>query len=221
MLPPLCLRYTFSDLLSREILKLRESIQDQSSDELTVNFYECETTIISFVCFLQDFLADVREKSIYIGEVAMHQVLYSVSCIGPHIAISLLQAARQWNLDLAQDIHSLLDEAKAPDPDVCAQDLIDFSPVYRCLHIHTVLVRPFMVYPCCVMLLTTCRGRESSSLRTIAVADAVKYGWPSSLVVYGYAGALSVGVICYVILSADTQKGEISDFKCYFYGIMG
>ena len=37
MLPPLCLRYTFSDLLSREILKLRESIQDQSSDELTVN----------------------------------------------------------------------------------------------------------------------------------------------------------------------------------------
>ena len=74
MLPPLCLRYTFSDLLSGEIVKLRKSIQDQSSDELTVNFYECETTIISFVFSLQDFLADVREKSIYIGEVAMHQV---------------------------------------------------------------------------------------------------------------------------------------------------
>jgi hypothetical protein len=48
--------YTFSDLLSREIPKLRRSIQDQSNAELT------------------DFLADVREKSIFIGEVAMHQV---------------------------------------------------------------------------------------------------------------------------------------------------
>lgn len=31
------LRYTFSDLLSKEIPKLRNSIQDQSSDELTVS----------------------------------------------------------------------------------------------------------------------------------------------------------------------------------------
>lgn len=32
------LRYTFSDLLNKEIPKLRSSIQDQSSDELTVSF---------------------------------------------------------------------------------------------------------------------------------------------------------------------------------------
>ena len=125
-------------------------------------------------------------------------------------AIVFLQAARQWNLDLAQDIHSLLDEAKAPDPDVCAQDLIDFSPVYRCLHIHTVLVRPFVLYPCCVMSLTICRGRGSSSLITIAVGDAVKYGWPSSLVVYGYASALCVGVICYMAFCLLTPRREKS-----------
>jgi hypothetical protein len=47
---------------------------------------------------------------------------------------------RQWNLELAPDICCLLDDTQAPDPEVCAQDLIDFSPVYRCLHIHTVLV---------------------------------------------------------------------------------
>jgi hypothetical protein len=139
--------YTFSDLLSKEILELRKSIQDQSSDELT------------------DFLADVREKSIYIGEVAMHQ------------------AARQWNLDLAQDIHSLLDETKAPDPDVCAQDLIDFSPVYRCLHIHTVLGKR-------EQFIENYRSGRRSQVRL-----AIK---PRSI-----------------------WKGEINDFKCYFYGIVG
>jgi len=48
--------YIFSELLSQEIPKLRKSIEDQSKAELT------------------DFLASVREKSEFIGEVAMHQV---------------------------------------------------------------------------------------------------------------------------------------------------
>lgn len=139
--------YTFSDLLNKEIPKLRNSIQDQSSDELT------------------DFLANVREKSIFIGEVAMHQ------------------AARQWNLELPRDIDSLLDESQAPDPDVCAQDLIDFSPVYRCLHIHTVLGKR-------EQFIENYRSGRRSQVRL-----AIK---PRSV-----------------------WKGEINDFKCYFYGIMG
>ena len=70
---PLFARYTFSDLLSREIPKLRRSIQDQSNAELTVSVsYYCGCMTLS--AYLQDFLADVREKSIFIGEVAMHQV---------------------------------------------------------------------------------------------------------------------------------------------------
>ena len=47
---------------------------------------------------------------------------------------------RHSNLELAQDVKELLDSSNKPDPEVCAQDLIDFSPVYRCLHIHSVLV---------------------------------------------------------------------------------
>ncbi len=50
------------------------------------------------------------------------------------------QAQRHSNLELDQDVVELLDPTKKPDPEVCAQDLIDFSPVYRCLHIHSVLV---------------------------------------------------------------------------------
>ena len=81
----------------------------------------------------------MREKSIFIGEVAMHQVIHNNIII--IILLSLFQAARQWNLELADDIQSLLNNSQTPDPDIiCAQDLIDFSPVYRCLHIHTVLV---------------------------------------------------------------------------------
>ena len=53
----------------------------------------------------------------------------------------LSQAQRHSNLELAQDVNKLLDPTNKPDPEVCAQDLIDFSPVYRCLHIHSVLVR--------------------------------------------------------------------------------
>lgn len=71
------LRYTFSDLLNKEIPKLRNSIQDQSSDELTVSSVGLYNEKDSSRCvhiILQDFLANVREKSIFIGEVAMHQV---------------------------------------------------------------------------------------------------------------------------------------------------
>ncbi len=51
-----------------------------------------------------------------------------------------VQAQRHSNLELDQDVVKLLDPEKKPDPEGCAQDLIDFSPVYRCLHIHSVLV---------------------------------------------------------------------------------
>ncbi|XP_064382497.1 exocyst complex component 6B-like isoform X2 [Halichondria panicea] len=95
--------YIFSELLSTEIPKIRESIQGQSRAELT------------------DFLANVREKSVVVGEVAMHQT------------------QRHSNLELAQDVLQFLDPSSEPDPEVCAQDLIDFSPIYRCLHIHSVL----------------------------------------------------------------------------------
>jgi len=57
-----------------------------------------------------------------------------------NLPFPFFQAQRHSNLELAQDVKELLDSSNKPDPEVCAQDLIDFSPVYRCLHIHSVLV---------------------------------------------------------------------------------
>jgi hypothetical protein len=90
---------------------------------------------------------------------------------------------RQWNLELAPDICCLLDDTQAPDPEVCAQDLIDFSPVYRCLHIHTVL------------------GKREQFI------DSYRSGRRSQ--------------VRLAIKPRSIWKGEINDFKCYFYGIMG
>ena len=57
-----------------------------------------------------------------IGEVAMHQ------------------AHRHSTIDLSQDVTAPLQPDTEIDPEVCASDMVDFSPVYRCLHIFSVLV---------------------------------------------------------------------------------
>ena len=57
-----------------------------------------------------------------IGEVAMHQ------------------AHRHSTIELSQDVTAPLKSGTVIDPEVCASDLVDFSPVYRCLHIFSVLV---------------------------------------------------------------------------------
>ena len=51
-----------------------------------------------------------------------------------------MQAQKHSSLELDLDVLKLLDPAQELDPELCAQDLVDFSPVYRCLHIHSVLV---------------------------------------------------------------------------------
>ncbi len=71
---------------------------------------------------LQDFLTHVRDKAVGIGEVAMHQ------------------AHRHSTIELSQDVTAPLKSDTDIDPEVCASDLVDFSPVYRCLHIFSVLV---------------------------------------------------------------------------------
>ena len=71
---------------------------------------------------MQDFLTNVRNEAVHIGEVAMHQ------------------AQRHSTLELAQDVNAPLQQGADIDPEVCAADLVDFSPVYRCLHIFSVLV---------------------------------------------------------------------------------
>lgn len=53
------------------------------------------------------------------------------------------QAQKHGALDVDLDVLKFLDPTKEIDPEMCAQDLVDFSPVYRCLHIHSVLVWMF------------------------------------------------------------------------------
>ncbi|KAF4518416.1 hypothetical protein B566_EDAN002069 [Ephemera danica] len=67
---------------------------------------------------LKDFLENIRKFSPKIGEVAMKHTVE--------------QLTREVEVDLTANNTELDDE-------LSAQDLIDFSPVYRCLHIYSVL----------------------------------------------------------------------------------
>jgi hypothetical protein len=70
---------------------------------------------------LKVYLEKVRSVSADIGEVAMHQV------------------QRISRLELPPDVSELINNKWVDIDAVSTQDIIDFSPVYRCLHIHTVL----------------------------------------------------------------------------------
>ncbi|XP_064604031.1 exocyst complex component 6B-like [Liolophura sinensis] len=123
-------RYWFSQTMADTIPKLRESIKAASMSEL------------------KDFLENIRKHSTRIGETAMRH------------------AAEQNNLD--PDLAKKKRKRKAPAPpnpftgeveeektanpfdgepgsdeeteeELSAQDMVDFSPVYRCLHIYSVL----------------------------------------------------------------------------------
>ena len=45
---------------------------------------------------------------------------------------------------MAGDVRMPLDPEMQLDHETCAQDLVDFAPVYRCLHIHSVLVSEWL-----------------------------------------------------------------------------
>ena len=68
--------YMFSELLAEHIPRMRESIEKQSRSELTVSVppTQCCARDIPFLSGAQEYLAKVREASVHIGEVAMHQV---------------------------------------------------------------------------------------------------------------------------------------------------
>uniref|UniRef100_A0A673HYL3 Exocyst complex component n=1 Tax=Sinocyclocheilus rhinocerous TaxID=307959 RepID=A0A673HYL3_9TELE len=69
---------------------------------------------------LKDFLESIRKHSDKIGETAMRQVMKH-HC--------LMHCHRKCSCNLVGFLFKVL----------TAQDLVDFSPVYRCLHIYTVL----------------------------------------------------------------------------------
>lgn len=106
---PKVTNYRFSSQITQQIPQLRENIKDASMSDL------------------RDFLENIRKYSPKIGEVAMRhtqeQLIIEAEIIG--------RKKKRANAR-----NSLSNEG---EEELSAQDLMDFSPVYRCMHIYTVL----------------------------------------------------------------------------------
>uniref|UniRef100_A0A7N8YI29 Exocyst complex component n=1 Tax=Mastacembelus armatus TaxID=205130 RepID=A0A7N8YI29_9TELE len=107
-------QYRFCSIMAENIPKLRTQIRDTAMMQL------------------RDFLESIRKHSDKIGETAIKQVQNtSYKQIHPsRDQSSLLQPSTK---------EAKYNEVELITPVPGAQDLVDFSPVYRCLHIYTVL----------------------------------------------------------------------------------
>ncbi|XP_036376605.1 exocyst complex component 6 isoform X6 [Megalops cyprinoides] len=123
-------QYRFCQIMAETLPKLREEIKEISMSDL------------------KDFLESIRKHSDKIGETAMKQAQQH------RTFNSALQ--RQAGTGYAKPVYTLNgrtpahyngmaseeggeEEDETDEEVLTAQDLVDFSPVYRCLHIYTVL----------------------------------------------------------------------------------
>ncbi|KAM6951778.1 exocyst complex component 6 isoform 2-T2 [Aplochiton taeniatus] len=123
-------QYRFCQIMAETLPLLREGIKDVSMSDL------------------KDFLESIRKHSDKIGETAMRQAQQH------RTFNSAIQ--KQLNLGCTKSVHPLngrtpthhnglvLEEGEEEEEEgdeevLTAQDLVDFSPVYRCLHIYTIL----------------------------------------------------------------------------------
>ncbi|XP_036843073.1 exocyst complex component 6B isoform X2 [Oncorhynchus mykiss] len=132
-------QYRFCSIMSDNIPRLRTLIRDTAMSQL------------------KDFLESIRKHSDKIGETAMKQAQVQRSLDS---AVSLQQRAAvgrrlrkeaglgagtdidgQGSSPMSEQDSGVLDVEDEEDEDEVpgAQELVDFSPVYRCLHIYTVL----------------------------------------------------------------------------------
>ncbi|XP_028823147.1 exocyst complex component 6 isoform X3 [Denticeps clupeoides] len=121
--------YRFCQIMAETLPKLREEIKDISMSDL------------------KDFLESIRKHSDKIGETAMRQAQQhrtfnsavqkqaSMGFPKPLYTLNGRTSTQQNGLDTEEGA----DEDDADEEVLTAQDLVDFSPVYRCLHIYTVL----------------------------------------------------------------------------------
>jgi len=118
---PRIANYRFSKQMREQIPLLRESIKDASMTDL------------------KDFLENIRKYSPKMGEIAMR-----------HTAEQLemdVGGGRQTQPQNPQpnpftgeiEYEALSESTYDTEEDLSAPDLVDFSPVYRCLHIYSVL----------------------------------------------------------------------------------
>ncbi|XP_010894172.1 exocyst complex component 6 isoform X7 [Esox lucius] len=120
-------QYRFCQIMAENLPKLREEIKDISMSDL------------------KDFLESIRKHSDKIGETAMKQAQQ-------HRTFNSAVQKQASGMGYGKPLYSLNgqipsqnnglgleDDDQSEEEVLTAQDLVDFSPVYRCLHIYTVL----------------------------------------------------------------------------------
>uniref|UniRef100_A0A674NTM3 Exocyst complex component n=1 Tax=Takifugu rubripes TaxID=31033 RepID=A0A674NTM3_TAKRU len=118
-------QYRFCQIMAENLPRLREEIKEISMSDL------------------KDFLESIRKHSDKVGEMAMRQAqkhrtfnsaLTKQACLG-HYTKPVYSVIGPTHAH----IHNDGTEEEADEEILMAHDLVDFSPVYRCLHIYTVL----------------------------------------------------------------------------------
>lgn len=103
-------RYRFTLQMRNAVPKLKEQIKQSSEEDF------------------REFLENIRKFSPKIGEVAMQHTR-------KHQKRDLPSIMSEYKMTMS----TVNDDSTADEEDLSAEDLIDFSPIYRCLHIYTVL----------------------------------------------------------------------------------
>uniref|UniRef100_UPI00358F2CF4 exocyst complex component 6B-like isoform X2 n=1 Tax=Myxine glutinosa TaxID=7769 RepID=UPI00358F2CF4 len=134
---PKVIQNRFSRIMMDALPKLRQQIRDVSMSDL------------------KDFLESIRKHSEHIGQTAMRQAEQQrgLDSSAPHKGCgpdthlgrkdggSSSEVEGDTNSPASEQDSGILeeDDDDGEEEILNAQDLVDFSPVYRCLHIHTVL----------------------------------------------------------------------------------
>ncbi|XP_034425887.1 exocyst complex component 6 isoform X5 [Hippoglossus hippoglossus] len=123
-------QYRFCQIMAENLPRLREEIKEISMSDL------------------KDFLESIRKHSDKVGETAMRQAQHhrtfnravtKQASIGHYTKpVYSFNGRTHTHNGLMMD-DDTGDEDEADEEVLTAQDLVDFSPVYRCLHIYTVL----------------------------------------------------------------------------------
>ncbi|XP_056153767.1 exocyst complex component 6 [Lampris incognitus] len=124
-------QYRFCQIMAENLPILREEIKEISMSDL------------------KDFLESIRKHSDKIGETAMRQAQQHRtfnSAVAKQASMGhYMKPVYSLNGRTHTDTHNALmvdeigEEEEGDDEVLTAQDLVDFSPVYRCLHIYSVL----------------------------------------------------------------------------------
>ncbi|MGH0130700.1 UNVERIFIED_CONTAM: hypothetical protein FKN15_059197 [Acipenser sinensis] len=117
-------KYKFCHIMAETLPKLREEIKEISMSDL------------------KDFLESIRKHSDKIGETAMKQAQQQRtfnSAVQKQASMGYGKPLYRLNGKASSPQNGVDEEEEHDDEVLTAQDLVDFSPVFRCLHIYTVL----------------------------------------------------------------------------------